>query len=393
MPPFPLRQFIACILLIAFANTCLAAKKVKKNPPAQAQRVQSILVLDSDSGEVLHNQNASTQIYPASLTKLMTLYIAFEDLKSRKLGLYEQIPISKKAQNVEPSKLGLVSGKTISVKDAIMGLVIKSANDASITLAEHIGGSEELFIKRMNKTAESLGMTSSYFANPHGLHDAKQKSTAFDLAKLTLAIKKHFPEYYSLFSKDSFHYQGKLVTGHNRVTSNYEGAEGMKTGYTRAAGFNLVTTAKRQDKTLIGVVTGYPSAKSRDAAMMSILDKKFAQKGIISNCAHKKSSPKIDVAKRDEKRDVFTPVLVTKEASSPSLHAFSNLPTNKAKNKKKPSITRKTSPHKTLAYKKQPAPKTRKTIILAQKKSPKNMGKKRKILKKNRIKQKTLASA
>ncbi|MDX1916703.1 MAG: D-alanyl-D-alanine carboxypeptidase family protein [Rickettsiaceae bacterium] len=286
------------LFLIFFANygiTSFAGKKSKKKTHiTQVERPQSILILDSDTKKILVNKNASKYVYPASLTKLMTLYITFEDLKSGKLRLGDKILVSSKAQNIAPSKLGVKSGEFIKVEDAINALIVKSANDISIALAEHIGGGvEQIFVKRMNKTARNLGMQSTNFENPHGLHHPNQKSTAIDLAKLTLAIKNNFPEYYDLFNQDSFYYENKLVKGHNKVTSKYEGAEGMKTGYTNASGFNLITTAKRGDKSLIGVLTGYPSANLRDKTMMALLDKKFEDYGVFSAS----DSPKIKVAK------------------------------------------------------------------------------------------------
>ncbi|MDX1924560.1 MAG: D-alanyl-D-alanine carboxypeptidase family protein [Rickettsiaceae bacterium] len=301
------------IFMISWALVAKAHKHNKKTTPKEGpKRTQSMIVVDGFSGRILKQENSTTKIYPASLTKLMTLYIAFEELKHGRLSLDEKLVISKKAENVSPSKLGLIAGKKISVKDAILGSIVKSANDATITLAENIAGSEENFAKRMNVCARKLGMRSTYFMNSHGLHHQEQKTTALDLARLALAIKRDFPEYYKWFNRDSFYYDGKIVMGHNKVTREYEGAEGMKTGYTNPAGFNLVTTASKNGKNIVAVLTGCPSAKNRDQKMMSLLDHHFEDgiKGKFSS--QRKGVKNSDISNKElaqavnqETKDIF----------------------------------------------------------------------------------------
>ncbi len=319
-------RFALLIFSLILSNLSLGAssKALKHTIPAD-QRIKTMLVLDADSNKILEQKNAHVSIYPASLTKLMTLYIAFQDLTRGKILIGQKIKISKKAETIEPSKLGLISGNTIEVKDAVLGLIVKSANDASIALAEHIGGSEDRFVSRMNKTAALLGMNSTHFTNPHGLHHPNQKTTAHDLSKLTVALKRDFPQYYPWFRKDHFYFGGKLISGHNKVTKNYDGAEGMKTGYTFKAGFNLITAVKRNSKSLIGVLTGYPSAQSRDKAMVELLDKKFEQNGIfLANTERHRQKPASKISSDDLKHQLGKePSAFASITSNPS-NAFDN---------------------------------------------------------------------
>ncbi len=235
----------------------------------------SALVMDSSSGEIIYAKNAHELRYPASLTKMMTLYLTFEALASGKLTMNQKIVVSHKAALQTPLKLGVKAGEKISVRDCIYAAIILSANDAVVVLAEAIAGGEWSFAKMMTEKAKRLGMIKTNFANSHGLHDNNQYTTAADMAKLALALKKNFPQYYPLFSKTSFTYKGKVIKGHNHVTKKYEGAEGLKTGYIRTSGYNLVTTAKKTYGHLVGVVFGGPTAKARDDHMMNILDLGF----------------------------------------------------------------------------------------------------------------------
>lgn len=252
------------------------------------------LVIDSTTGKVLYSKNAHEPRYPASLTKLMALYLAFEALESGKLKMNQQVVVSDRASRQIARKLGLRAGEKITVKDCIYSIAILSANDSASVLAEAIAGSEWSFAKMMTKKAKALGMTKTSFANAHGCHDKNQYTTATDMAKLALALKKKFPKYYPLFSKTSFTYKGKVMHGHNHVTKRYAGAEGLKTGYIRTSGFNLITTAKKPHGHLVGVVFGGENAKTRDDHMIEILDLGFchlsAQKG-ISNPKCIKNSP------------------------------------------------------------------------------------------------------
>lgn len=243
-----------------------------RSPPA-------ILVVDVDTGKILESTNGKTAIYPASLTKLMTVYLVFEAIEAGKLSMDDYIPVSQRAAHVIPLKLGLRAGQTIKVRDAVNGTIIHSANDAAIVLGEKIGVSEENFAILMTKRAHSLGMKDTQFMNAAGFHHSRQKTTPIDLAKLTMALERDFPQYYSLFKQTSFEFAGRTIRGHNRVTENYAGVEFGKTGFTSAAGCNLVTVAERGDKRLVGIVTGSKSSASRNQKMMSLLDKHF---GVIT---------------------------------------------------------------------------------------------------------------
>lgn len=267
-------------IALSFAEAKTKPIRVAELPIVAIKRpIQACLIADAHTGTVLHSENASKQVHPASLTKMMTLYILFQDLKNKKISMYTEFPVTSQAQKARPSKLGLVAGQKIAAGDAVMALIVKSANDAAIVVAEGLSGTEKKFAHKMNVTAQSLGMYNTHFTNASGWHDAKQVTTAVDMAKLGLALKRNFPEYYPLFKKTSFTFKGKVIKGHNNVVAQYQGAEGLKTGFHNPAGFNLVTTASRNGKSLIGVVTGGTSAKSRDKKMMALLDQHF---GVIN---------------------------------------------------------------------------------------------------------------
>lgn len=252
-----------------------AAKKAQKKSSATPGPIQASLVVDGKTGKVLHADNANAKIYPASLTKVMTLYVLFESLESGKLSLSDELYVSKNATKSLPSKLYLKPGERITVRDAILGLIVRSANDAAVTIAENLAGSEQKFAKLMNIRAKSLGMKSTFFTNASGWHDPLQMSTAVDLAKLSIAIRRDFPQYYVFFSKTSFNFKGKHINGHNPLTATYPGAEGLKTGFHNPAGRNLITVATRNGITLVGVVTGTRSRTHRDTKMASLLDEHF----------------------------------------------------------------------------------------------------------------------
>nr|WP_253308561.1 D-alanyl-D-alanine carboxypeptidase family protein [Rickettsia endosymbiont of Ceutorhynchus assimilis] len=261
------------VFIVTFIAPISEAKKTIKISPKPP--IQTSLVVDAKTGKVLHAQNAQIRIYPASLTKLMTLYLMFEAIETGKLSLNKKLVVSKKAENMAPCKLGLKAGETITVKEAIIALIVKSANDVAVAVAENMKGSEKDFAHLMNVRAHQLGMKDTYFKNASGWHDPLQKTTARDLAKLALALQKNYPSFYPLFSKTSFVFRGNTVYGHNKITQNYQGANGLKTGYHTPAGFNLVTTASRNGKSLIAVVTGRKTAISRDKQMIGLLDQHF----------------------------------------------------------------------------------------------------------------------
>ena len=268
-------SILLVILLVLSSSSAFAAKKRKKcakhRPP-----IQTSLVVDERTGRVLHSSNANRKIYPASLTKVMTTYLIFESLASGKLNLKQKFYVSKYATKALPSKLYLKAGEKISVKDAILALNVKSANDVARVVGENIAGSERKFARLMTVRARQLGMKHTTFTNASGWHDPKQVTTAVDLAKLSIAIKRDLPQYYHFLGQTSFSYKGKTIRGHNAVLANYQGATGGKTGYHTPAGCNLITSATRGNKSLVGIVTGRKSSAIRDKKMVQLLDKHFA---------------------------------------------------------------------------------------------------------------------
>lgn len=260
--------------MVTVALVLLAIFWFLSNPSTAHARYASV-VMDSRTGQILHARNADTKLYPASLTKIMTLYMTFDGLKRGKLTMEQKLKVSKRAQGQTPTKLGLKRGETISVRNAILALVTKSANDAATVLAEAMAPSEALFAQKMTMKARQLGMRRTSFRNASGLPNRRQRSTARDMALLGAALIHEFPEYYHYFSKQKFVWKGKNLTNHNNLLKHYEGADGIKTGYIRASGFNLVASAKRGNARVIGVVFGGKTARSRDRHMATLLDKGF----------------------------------------------------------------------------------------------------------------------
>lgn len=262
------------LLLVPFFALCLAFW-VGNAPETHASPVSASILVNAQTGEVLQASNADTKTYPASLTKMMTLYLLFEDLKRQKINLTDRITVSKNAAAKSATNLNLKGGETIDVETAILAVVVRSANDIATAIAERLGGSESAFAQRMTNKARQLGMTQTFFHNASGLPDPQQITTARDMAILGVALFRDFPTYYKYFSADSFTYKRVTYTGHNRVTRNYDGADGIKTGYIRLSGFNLVTSAKRNGIRLVGVVLGGDSPFSRDRQMQALLDRGF----------------------------------------------------------------------------------------------------------------------
>ncbi len=240
----------------------------------------SSIVIDVASGTVLEQASPDAPRYPASLAKLMTLYMAFEALRDRRTSLDAIVPVSAHAAEMEPTKLGLVPGTRLTVDQAILGLVTKSANDAAAALAELLGGSEDRFAQMMNLRARAMGMAHTNFANASGLPDERQMSTARDLAVLARRLVSDFPGDYRYFSTPSFTFQGHTIFNHDGMLRSYPGADGMKTGYTEASGHNLVTSAVRGGVRLIGVVLGAGSNAARDVHMAALLDQGFEAMGV-----------------------------------------------------------------------------------------------------------------
>lgn len=246
-----------------------------KADPASAARYSS-MVVDADTGEVLYARNADQRRYPASLTKMMTLYMTFEALEKGRLRLDQPLKVSKRAAGQTPSRLGLKAGQTITVNQVILALVTKSANDAATVVAEALGGTEIEFAQAMTERANSLGMVRTRFTNATGLHNRRQRSTARDMSTLALALMSDFPQYYHYFSTATFTYRGRRYENHNGMLGTYRGTDGIKTGYVRASGFNLVASVERGDRRLIGVVFGGRSPRSRDVHLRQLLDQAFA---------------------------------------------------------------------------------------------------------------------
>ncbi|NOX73462.1 MAG: D-alanyl-D-alanine carboxypeptidase [Alphaproteobacteria bacterium] len=234
------------------------------------------MVIDARSGEVIYARNADTRLHPASLTKMMTLYVVFEAIRAGEITLDTKVSISKRAAAEPPSKLGLKPGQRIAIRYLIRAAAVKSANDAATALAEAISGSEAAFARRMNKTAKALGMTRTTFKNAHGLTEAGHMSTARDMTTLGRRLFYDYPQYYNLFSRQKANAGGKMVRHTNRkFLASYKGADGIKTGYTQAAGFNLVASAQRGQKRIIATVFGGRSTATRNAKVAELLDLGF----------------------------------------------------------------------------------------------------------------------
>src|SRR5579863_4772282 len=229
------------------------------------------IVVDGNTGAVLEESNPDALRHPASLTKVMTLYLLFERLDAGTLRLDSQLTVSEHAAAQSPTKLGLKPGQTISVEDAIKGIVTRSANDAAVVIAEDLGGSEAAFAKLMTQKARALGMGHTTYVNASGLPDDDQISTARDQALLGRAIQDRFPRYYKYFSTQAFAFRGETIRGHDHLLSEVDGVDGIKTGFTRASGFNLLTSLHRDGRYLVAVVMGGTTASERDARMRELL--------------------------------------------------------------------------------------------------------------------------
>ena len=258
------------------------------------------LVLDADSGRVVHAVNADTRNYPASLTKMMTLYLVFDALESGRLDLDGKLAISARAARQPASKLGLDPGRTITVEDAILALVTKSANDVATVLAETMAGSERKFALVMTAKARKLGMARTTFRNASGLPHRGQLSTARDMAVLARALLRDHARYYHYFSTDRFTYGGVSHTNHNGLLDTYKGTDGIKTGYIRASGFNLVASVKRGERRLVGVIFGGSSPNARNRLMKTLLDKGFAS---LARIAPRVAAPRVAAPRPTKKAE------------------------------------------------------------------------------------------
>ena len=252
-------------------GSAAAKSKVKRPIPTAAA-----IVVDAESGSVLYESNAGARTYPASLTKMMTLYLLFEAIEAKQVKLDDLLPVSAHAAVQPATDLGLRSGQGISVEKAILGLIVHSANDVAVVVAEALGGTESQFAAMMTKKARQLGMTSTTYRNASGLPDPGQLTSARDTAVLARALIARFPGFYPYFATESFTYLRRVYTTHNRLVMHYAGADGLKTGYIRASGYNVATSATRNGHRIIAVVLGGRTAYARDSRMMGLLDQGFA---------------------------------------------------------------------------------------------------------------------
>jgi D-alanyl-D-alanine carboxypeptidase len=272
------------------------------------------IIVDGNSGATLESKDADGLRHPASLTKIMTLYLLFERLESGKMKLDTEMDVSEHASDQAPTKLGLHPGQTIRVEDAIKGLVTRSANDAAVVIAEAIAGDEDDFAKEMTRKARALGMTRTVYRNASGLPDDDQVTTARDQATLGRAIQDRFPRYYRYFSTTVFNYHGHSIQNHNHLIGSVEGVDGIKTGYTRASGFNLVTSMRRGNRHLVGVVLGGRSGGSRDAIMRDLLaenlEKASTKRTVAAIAERSPSEANADVAEEQARSRPAPPVQV-----------------------------------------------------------------------------------
>ncbi|MES1991241.1 MAG: D-alanyl-D-alanine carboxypeptidase [Pseudomonadota bacterium] len=268
------RIFVAAILTLALCLGATSADaKTRKKKAAPYEPKAASLVMDAYTGRILYQSNADAQCYPASLTKVMTLYLLFEKLQKGQITLNTRMPVSQRAASQAPSRLGLNPGATIRVEDAILALVTKSANDIAVVVAEYVGGTEKKFATLMTSKARAMGMSRTTYMNASGLPNKSQLTTARDQATLAHRIQVDFPRYFTYFGTKTFAWDGKVIKNHNHLLGKYEGMNGLKTGYTAASGFNLTTTVKRDGKSVIGVVLGGKTARARDLQMVAILDR------------------------------------------------------------------------------------------------------------------------
>ncbi|ABV92415.1 D-alanyl-D-alanine carboxypeptidase [Dinoroseobacter shibae DFL 12 = DSM 16493] len=287
------RPWLEGFRIIAIVCVCLGMQISAQ--PVQAAPYAA-MVIDARTGEVLHSRNADTRLHPASLTKMMTLYIAFEAVRMGEIGLDTKVRISKKAAAEPPSKLGLRPGQQIALRYLIRASAVRSANDAATAIGEAISGSEAAFARRMNRTAKALGMNSTTFKNAHGLTESGHLSTARDMTTLGRHLFYDYPEYYNLFSRRSTDTtMGTVANTNRRLLNAYRGADGIKTGYTRAAGFNLVASAERGQERIIATVFGGRSSATRNQRVAELLDLGFQRAPSVAS-VRKPAPPRYDRA-------------------------------------------------------------------------------------------------
>ena len=277
-------------------------------------------ILDVNSGKVLQSTNADVLNHPASLTKMMTLYMVFEALRDGRLTWDQKIKMSANGARTIPMKLGIRQGETYTVREAVYGMIVRSANDVAEGIGDHLYGSEERFAAAMTAKARQLGMSRTVFRNGSGLPDSRQVTTARDMARLGLALMRDFPREYQLFATQSFNYRGRTIRGHNNLMYRYKGMDGIKTGFTNASGFNLVSAVNDNGRRVIGVVLGGKSARSRDARMAELLDEAMPKATTRGGALMASLSPARQAARLPDVADVPAPVMrqpVAKAAEPP----------------------------------------------------------------------------
>jgi D-alanyl-D-alanine carboxypeptidase len=279
---------------------------------AEARRYASIVV-ETATGRVLHESGADRQAYPASMTKMMTLLMLFDAIEGGKFTKDSRLKVSRRAAGMPPSKLGLKPGSTIAVDDAIRALVTKSANDVAVVVAEAISGSESSFAVAMTKKARDLGMSRTTFRNASGLPDTRQLSTARDMATLSTVLIRQYPTYYDYFRIKSFTYNGRTYKNHNKLLDDYPGVDGLKTGYIRASGFNLAASAVRGGQRIVAVVFGGKTSRSRNAHMITLLDRGFSRVQVARNDLPSAPPPE-------------KPLLASAQSPSPDIQAAAAAP-------------------------------------------------------------------
>ncbi|MGO2089541.1 MAG: serine hydrolase [Oceanisphaera sp.] len=287
--------------LLAMALLCLGIGQVNANTQEEDEREDNpkyaAIIVNANSGEVLHADRADEPRYPASLTKMMTLYLLFDAMDNGLMRLDTKMPVSAHAASMPQTNISLKEGDRLRVRDAIPALIVRSANDVAVVVAEALGGTEREFANMMTAKAKALNMTATTFRNASGLPDGEQRSTARDLSILSLRLMKDHADYYHYFSTLTFTFNGKTYDSHNRMVKDYAGTDGMKTGYIRASGFNVATSVLRDGQRLVGVVMGGKSSRSRNAEMTALLDSSFIQAEQLAkfspNTANKTVSPPV----------------------------------------------------------------------------------------------------
>ena len=268
-------SFQKAVKRVIFMTSIVFSLGLLTSLPATANPKYASIIVEESSGRVLYSRSADKQLFPASLTKIMTLYLLFEALQNRRITLGTRMKVSEVAASRSPSKLYLKPGQTITVENAILALVTKSANDVATVVSEHLGGKERNFAKKMTRKAKAIGMKRTIFKNASGLPNQAQLSTARDMARLGIAIRRDFPQYFKYFNSTSFNWKGRKFINHNKLLTQFKGTDGIKTGYINASGFNLVATTERNGVRLVGVVFGGKTGKSRDKHMISLLNRQF----------------------------------------------------------------------------------------------------------------------